>query len=89
MHQRGLQARRKRKFVYTTNSLHALPVADNVRQRRFHPAAPDRAWTSVVTHVRTCADWLCVATVMDLFSRKIIGWASAPAMPDELVCQAL
>lgn len=89
MHQHGLRARWKRKFVHTTNSRHALPVADNVLQRRFHPAAPDQAWTSDITYVRTRTGWLYLATVMDLFSRKIIGWASAPAMPAELVCQAL
>lgn len=89
MHQHGLRARWNRKFVHTTNSRHALPVADNVLQRRFRPATPDQAWTSDITYIRTRAGWLYLAAVMDLFSRKIIGWASAPAMPAELVCQAL
>jgi transposase InsO family protein len=89
MRQQGLQARWKRKFVHTTNSRHALPVADNVLNRQFHPAAPDRAWTSDITYVRTRSGWLYLATVMDLFSRKIIGWAMAPTMPAELVCHAL
>jgi len=89
MRQHGLQARWKRKFVHTTNSRHGLPVADNVLNRQFSPATPDRTWTSDITYVRTRRGWLYLAAVMDLFSRKIVGWAMAPTMPAELACQAL
>jgi putative transposase len=89
MRQQGLQARWKRKFVHTTNSRHGLPVADNVLNRQFNPSAPDQAWTSDITYVRTRSGWLYLAAVMDLFSRKIVGWAMAPTMPAELACQAL
>lgn len=89
MRQQGLQACWKRKFVHTTNSRHGLAVADNVLNRQFNPAVPDQAWTSDITYIRTRSGWLYLAAVMDLFSRKIIGWAMAPTMPAELACQAL
>lgn len=79
----------KRKFVHTTDSKHALPVADNVLDRQFDATAPNRAWVSDITYVRTGQGWLYLAAVMDLFSRKIVGWAMAPAMPTELVASAL
>lgn len=89
MRKHGLQARWRRKFVHTTNSRHGLPVADHVLQRRFRPAAMDQAWAADITYVRTRAGWLYLATVMDLYSRKIVGWAMAPHMQTELVCEAL
>jgi len=79
----------KRKFVHTTDSKHALPVADNVLDRQFDAVAPNRAWVSDITYVRTGQGWLYLAAVMDLFSRKMVGWAMAPAMPTELVASAL
>ncbi len=89
MREQGLRARWRRKFIHTTDSRHALPIADNVLNRQFHPSAPNQAWTSDITYVRTRRGWLYLAAVMDLFSRKIIGWAMAPTMPAELVCHAL
>ncbi|RJF97024.1 IS3 family transposase [Noviherbaspirillum cavernae] len=79
----------KRKFIHTTDSRHALPVADNVLDRQFDVAAPNRAWVSDITYVRTRQGWLYLAAVMDLFSRKVVGWAMAPTMPAELVASAL
>lgn len=79
----------KRKFVHTTDSKHALPVADNVLDRQFDATAPNRAWVSDITYVRTGQGWLYLAAVMDLFSRKIVGWAMAPSMPTALVASAL
>ena len=79
----------KRKFVSTTDSKHALPVAENILNRQFNPAAPNVAWTSDITYIRTRAGWLYLAVVLELFSRKIIGWAMAPTMPADLVCRAL
>ena len=89
MRQMGLRARWKRKFVHTTNSRHDLPVADNVLQRQFRPAAINQAWAADITYVRTAAGWLFLATVMDLYSRKIVGWSMAPHMQADLVCAAL
>ena len=79
----------KRKFINTTDSKHDLPIANNILNRQFNPAEPNRAWTSDITYVRTRTGWLYLAVVMELFSRKIIGWAMDPSMPAELVCRAL
>ncbi len=79
----------KRKFVSTTDSKHNLPVAANILNRQFNPAKPNQVWTSDITYIRTRTGWLYLAVVMDLCSRKIVGWATSPAMPAELVCRAL
>ena len=89
MRQQGLKARWRRKFIHTTNSRHDLPVAENVLNRQFEPACADRAWVADITYIRTARGWVYLAAVMDLYSRKIVGWAMAPSMPAELVCQAL
>ncbi len=89
MREAGLKPVWKRKFVNTTDSKHDLPVAENLLNRQFNPPQPNRAWTSDITYIRTRAGWLYLAAVMDLHSRKIIGWAMSPAMPAALVCQAL
>jgi putative transposase len=85
----GLRPVWKRKFVHTTDSRHALPIADNLLNRQFEPATANCAWVSDITYIRTASGWLYLAAVMDLFSRKIVGWAMAPSMPAELVCTAL
>ena len=79
----------KRKFVNTTNSNHDLPVAKNILARKFSPSVPNVAYVSDITYIRTQEGWLYLATVLDLFSRKVVGWAMAPAMPADLVCNAL
>ena len=79
----------KRKFVHTTDSKHELPIADNVLDRDFTPCATNTAWVADITYIRTRSGWLYLAAVLDLFSRKIIGWAMAPTMPAELACSAL
>ena len=79
----------RRKFVHTTDSRHGLPVAPNVLDRQFDPVMPNRAWVTDITYVRTRSGWLYLAAVMDLFSRKIVGWAMAPNMQADLVCSAL
>lgn len=79
----------RRKFVHTTDSRHNLPVAGNVLARQFEQAAPNQAWVSDITYIRTRSGWLYLAAVLDLYSRKIVGWAMAPEMPASLVCQAL
>ncbi|TGC27137.1 IS3 family transposase [Pseudomonas citronellolis] len=79
----------KRKFVHTTNSKHDLPIASNILARRFDPPAANQAWVADITYIRTRRGWLYLAAVMDLYSRKIVGWAMAPNMSAELVCSAL
>ena len=85
----GIRPVWKRKFVHTTDSCHTLPIADNVLDRQFKPAAANISWVADMTYIRTRGGWIYLAAVMDLFSRKIIGWAMAPSMPAELVCSAL
>ena len=89
MQQAGLKPVWKRKFVHTTNSKHALPIASNVLARQFNPAAPNVAYALDNTYIRTGAGWLYLAVVLDLFSRRVVGWAMAPSMPATLVCDAL
>jgi putative transposase len=60
-----------------------------VLARRFNSAAPNLAYASDITYIRTGAGWLYLAVVLDLFSRRVIGWAMAPSMPAALVCNAL
>lgn len=79
----------RRKFVHTTNSKHAMPVAANVLARQFEQPLPNQAWVCDITYIRTRSSWLYLAAVLDLHSRKIVGWALAPEMPATLVCAAL
>jgi putative transposase len=79
----------KRKFVHATDSKHALPVAPNLLARQFNPAAPNLAYASDITYIRTGAGWRYLAVMLDLFSRKVLGWAMGPSMPTDLVCDAL
>lgn len=89
MRSNGLRARWRRKFTHTTDSGHNLPVAANVLDRQFTPEAPNQAWVCDITYVRTRSGWLYLAVVLELFSRKVVGWAMAPSMPAQLVCSAL
>ena len=89
MRQAALKPVWKRKFVHTTDSKHDLPIAANVLNRQFNPTAPDLAYVSDITYIRSGAGWLYLATVLDLYARKVVGWAMAPNMPAKLVCDAL
>ncbi|KPU59421.1 integrase core domain protein [Pseudomonas fluorescens] len=89
MRANGLRSAWKRKFVHTTDSNHDLPIAENILRRQFDPTAPNKAWVADITYIRTHSGWLYLAVVLDLFSRKIVGWAMAPNMPAELVCSAM
>jgi transposase InsO family protein len=89
MKKNGLRPSWKRKFIHTTDSNHDLPVAENLLNRQFNPGAINQSWVADITYIRTRSGWLYLAAVMDLFSRKIIGWAMAPHMRSELVCGAM
>ena len=77
------------KFVHTTDSKHALAVSPNVLNRQFEQVMPNQVWVADITCIRTRSGWLYLAAVLDLHSRKIVGWAMAPEMPAALVCAAL
>lgn len=89
MREAGLRSVWRRKFIHTTNSRHDYPVAPNLLNRQFDPPARNLAWVADITYIRTRAGWVYLAVVIDLFSRKVIGWAMATEMPAELVCRAL
>ena len=89
MRENRLRALWRRKFVHTTDSGHALSVSANVLARRFDPSGPNQAWVSDITYIRTRSGWLYLAVVLDLYARKVVGWAMAPTMHAELVCAAL
>ena len=89
MRQAGLKSVWKRKFIHTTDSKHDLAIAPNLLDRQFNQVAPNVAWVTDITYIRTDTGWLYLATVLDLFSRKLVGWSTAPAMPAGLVCDAL
>ncbi len=75
--------------VRTTHSRHNLPIALNLIARDFTAAAPNRVWLADITYIPTAEGWLYLAAVMDLFSRKIGGWARRNHMRVELVSSAL
>jgi putative transposase len=90
MRQAKMRAKSRRRFVpRTTDSMHQQPVARNVLDRNFTAPAADRKWTTDITYVPTKEGWLYLAGVMDLFSRKIVGWSMADHMKTELVSDAL
>ena len=89
MRENGIVGQTRRRFRRTTDSKHELPVAENIVARDFNPAAPNQVWASDITYVRTWAGWLYLAVVIDLFSRRVVGWAIADHMRTELVLDAL
>jgi len=90
MRQEGLKSKVKRPFrVRTTDSNHEHPVAMNLLDRTFSAQAPDRKWCVDITYVPTGEGWLYLAAVIDLFSRKIVGWEMADHLRAELCVNAL
>lgn len=85
----GIQSRVHRRFVVTTNSRHDRPAAPNLLGREFTASAPNQKWVSDVTFIPTRSGWLYLATVMDLFSRMIVGWAMSNNNTVELISNAL
>jgi transposase InsO family protein len=85
----GLQARRRRRFVRTTDSRHSLPVAPNLLERDFSASAPNQKWVTDITYVGTDEGWLYVALVIDLFSRRLVGWAMSDRIDTQLTMEAL
>ncbi|TFD99695.1 IS3 family transposase [Jeotgalibacillus sp. R-1-5s-1] len=89
MKEMGLSASPKEKFVVTTDSNHDQDVYPNHLNRTFDVDAPNEAWVSDITYIRTREGWLYLASVMDLFSRKIVGWSLDSTMKKELPLDAL
>ena len=90
MREHGLQGRtRRRARVVTTDSKHAYPLAPNLLGRKFCAQAPNHLWLADITYVPTDEGWLYVALVLDLYARKLVGWAMSESMPQALTLQAL
>lgn len=73
----------------TTNSHHSLPVAPNLLQQDFSAERPNQKWVSDITYLATDEGWLYLAVVLDLYSRKVVGWSMSERMTATLVCDAL
>jgi transposase InsO family protein len=87
---RQIRAKTKRRFVpRTTDSAHRQPVADNVLDRQFDAPLPNQKWAVDITYIPTDQGWLYLAGVIDLCSRRIVGWSMAEHMRVELVADAL
>lgn len=89
MKQLGLKVRHKRKYKMTTDSKHKLPVAKNILNREFLPSAPNQAWGSDITYLWTQQGWIYLAVVIDLYSRRVVGWSIDRHMKKALVIRAL
>lgn len=90
MREHDLHSRKRRRFrVVTTDSNHTHPVAPNVVGRDFAATAPNQKWLADLTYIPTDEGWLYLALVLDLFSRKLVGWAMSDTMPQELTLAAL
>ena len=89
MSQIGLFSRVKRKFVHTTDSDHGMAVAQNLLDRDFTATAVNKKWAADITYIPTEQGWLYLAAVMDLYSRRIIGWAMSEHIDSALVMSAL
>lgn len=85
----GWRAKAAKKYKVTTNSNHSLPVAPNLLQQYFEASHANEKWVSDITYIWTDEGWLYLAAVMDLYSRKIVGWALSERMTTKLVMDAL
>lgn len=89
MRDNGIKTRWPRKFKATTNSNHAFEIAPNVLARKFHVDAPNQALVGDITYVRTGQGWLYLAVLIDLFSRRVVGWSMSARIDEELTQAAL
>jgi putative transposase len=89
MRETGLRGAQKRRFRCTTDSRHSLPIAPNVLARAFDPDAPNRAWAGDVTFIATDDGWLYLAVILDLFSRRVVGWSVGASNDTRLALDAL
>lgn len=84
-----LKVKQKRKYKVTTDSKHNFPVAKNVLNREFSPSAPNQAWGTDITYLWTQQGWIYLAVVIDLYSRRVVGWSIDRRMKKALVIRAL
>jgi putative transposase len=89
MRKAGIECKQRRRYRITTNSRHRLPVAENILNREFTAVAPNQKWVSDITYLWTQEGWIYLAAVLDLFSRRVVGWAIAEHLREELIESAL
>ena len=89
MRRQGLRAKAAKKFKATTNSKHNLPVAPNLLEQDFTATAPNQKYVGDITYLWTDEGWLYLATIIDLYSRLVVGWSMSERMTAQLVCDAL
>ncbi len=89
MRAEGLAARRARRFRVTTDSRHRWAPAPDRLQRQFHAAAANRVWVADLTYLETREGWLYLSIVLDLYSRRVVGWAVRPSLHTDLATAAL
>lgn len=89
MGENEVKSGRRKKFVKTTDSAHDHPIADNVVARNFEAQAPNDVWVTDITYIRTGEGWLYLAAILDLFSRRVVGWATSSSLHRQLALDAL
>lgn len=89
MREAGIRAKSKRKYRVTTDSKHNLPVAPNLLNRQFTIDRPNSVWLSDITYIWTTEGWLYLASVIDLYSRMVVGWSMSCRMTQQLTLEAL
>ena len=89
MRQGDIRAKQKRKFKATTDSSHGYPVAPNLLKRKFMAQGPNQKWVADITYIATGEGWLYLAAIMDLYSRRIVGWSMSGSISRQLALDAL
>jgi transposase InsO family protein len=89
MRENGLRGRRRRKFRHTTDSDHAMAVAPNTLERNFTADAPNEVWVTDITYIPTREGWLYLAAILDLYSRRVVGWSMSERITRQLTLDAL
>jgi putative transposase len=89
MRENGLKARQTHRFKRTTDSHHAFPVAPNLLEQNFSAERPNQKWAADISYVWTCEGWLYLAVILDLFARRVVGWAVSDRLHQELALEAL
>jgi len=89
MRAEGIEGQRKRRFRVTTDSRHSHPIAANELQRNFTAPAPNKVWVTDITYIWTREGWMYLAAILDLFSRRVVGWSMDSCIDRTLVLDAL
>ena len=88
MRENRLNFKKKKKYKVTTESNHKKPVAPNILNRDFHAEIPNHKWVSDITYIQTAEGWLYLCVILDLYSRKVVGWAVSSRIDSDLILKA-